>query len=124
MKVVVDSNVIFAALIRNGNTRKILLEREEKFLFPEYIFEELRKHKDRLLEESKINEKEFNALFDSIMGKMQIVPTKDTLPFSEEALKIVKDLDLGDGPFFACALAYPKSIIWSNDKRLKVQKTI
>ena len=42
----------------------------------------------------------------------------------EEALEIVKDIDIDDTLFVACALAFPNSIIWSDDKKLKEQNKI
>lgn len=41
-----------------------------------------------------------------------------------EAIRIVKDIDMGDASFIACALLYPDSIIWSDDKALKKQKEV
>lgn len=55
---------------------------------------------------------------------MIIVPNEITLPFRKSALEIIKDIDIDDTLFIACALAFPDSIIWSEDKKLKKQNKI
>ena len=47
MKIIIDSNVLFSALIKDSVTRKIILEYGDFFLFPEFIFEEMEKHRKR-----------------------------------------------------------------------------
>ena len=49
MKIVMDSNVLFSALIRASTTRKLILEYGDLFLFPSYISEEAEKHKGELM---------------------------------------------------------------------------
>jgi len=124
MNIILDSNVLFSALIKDSITRKIILEYEGFFLFPSYIFLEAEKHKKELLRKSKMKEEEFNELFGIILKKVLIVPVSVLYPYKKEALKIIKDIDINDVLFVACALAYPNSIIWSDDKRLKNQSKI
>ena len=42
----------------------------------------------------------------------------------KEALEIVKNIDTGDVIFIACGLAYPDSMLWSNEKKLKRQSRV
>ena len=124
MKIVIDSNILFSALIKDSKTRKIILEHEGFFLFPQYIFEEMEKHMGMLLKKSRLPKHEFNTLLTILLKKVVIVPNDILLPFRKQALEIVKEIDKDDVLFIACALAYPESIIWSNDKKLKNQKSI
>ena len=48
MRIILDSNILFSALIKNSFTRKKLLEYQGHFLFPEIIFQEIEKHKEEL----------------------------------------------------------------------------
>jgi len=41
MEIILDSNILFSALIKDSYIRQIILEYEGYFLFPTYIFEEL-----------------------------------------------------------------------------------
>ena len=124
MKIVIDSNVLFSALIKDSATRKLILEYDDFFLFPEFIFEEMEKHKEELFKKSKMENKDFGRLLQIILKKVMIVPNEVLLPHKKEALEIVKSIDLDDAAFIACVLAYPNSILWSDDKKLKKQTKV
>lgn len=53
MKIIIDSNILFSALIKNSTTRKLILEHDGYFLFPSFIIEEMEKHKKRTNEKIK-----------------------------------------------------------------------
>ncbi len=124
MYVVLDTNILFSALIRDSTTRKLILEYDGTFLFPEYIFEEAEKHKDEIFKKSGMDAEDFNELLAIILRKVNIVPSEVLEPYRREAYEIVKDIDVNDVLFVACALAYKESIIWSNDSSLKKQSRI
>ena len=124
MKIVVDSNILFSALIKDAITRRIILEYDGAFLFPYYIMSEFEKHKQYLIKKSKLNDKEFNTLLRLILSKVKIIPIEILQKYKYEALEIVKNIDKNDAMFFACALAYKDSVIWSDDKALKKQNII
>jgi len=124
MKIIIDSNVLFSALIRDSFTRRLILEYGKQFLFPEFIFEEMEKHKDELFRKSGMTTEDLNQLLQLIIKKILIVPNSILIPYREEALEIIKEIDIDDVLFIACALAYPNSILWSNDKDLKKQNKV
>lgn len=124
MQIILDTNILFSALIRDSITRKIIFEYEGSFLFPEYIFEEAEEHKQEIILKSGMSTDDFDALFALLLRKVTIVPSKVLEQHRQEAEEIVKDIDSNDVLFFACALAYKGSIIWSNDAELKKQTRI
>jgi len=124
LKIVIDSNILFSALIKDSITRSIILDYEKQFLFPSYIFEEMEKHKTELLTKSKMKEKDFEELLRLLLQKVIIIPNEVLLHYRDEAYKIIKDIDPDDVTFIACALAFSDSVIWSDDKRLKQQSKI
>lgn len=124
MRIVIDSNILFSALLKDSVTREIILEYRDSFLFPYYIFNEFEKHKSYLIEKSNISIEDFNKLLELILSKVTIIPPEVLQKHKSEALNIVKDIDKDDVIFFACALAYPGSAIWSDDKALKKQHAI
>ena len=124
MNVVIDSNILFSALIKDSITRKLILEHKEMFLFPEIIFEEMEKYKYELVEKSKMKEKDFERLFALLLKKMQIIPTEKLEPYREKSLKIMEKIDKKDALFIACGMAYTNSVIWSEDKKLKKQNNV
>ena len=62
MKLVLDSNIIFSALIKKSTTRNIILSDIFDLHAPEYIFSEITKHKELILKKSKMNNGDFDAL--------------------------------------------------------------
>ena len=121
MRIILDTNVLFSALIRDSLTRKIILEFKDKFLFPSYIFEELEEHKEEIRIKSKLEDYDFELVLSRLLERVEIVGSEKLEQYKEEAVEIAKKIDLDDSLFFACALAYPDSIIWSDDRALKRQ---
>ena len=124
MNIIIDSNELFSALIKDSITRKIILEYASFFLFPSFIFEEMQKHKTELLKKSRMSGEDFSKLLQLILKKVVIVPNEVLIPYRKEAFEIVKNIDPDDVLFVACALAYHNSIIWSNDRKLKKQSRV
>jgi len=124
MKIIIDTNIFFSALIKYSITRKIILEYDDFFLFPEYVFEEMQKHIDFLIEKSKMPKKDFELLIKILLHKVKIVPNKKLEIFKNKAFEIVKDIDINAVIFTACALAYKNSVLWSDDKKLKNQEKV
>lgn len=67
MKVVVDTNILISALIKDSTARKLIVESNWKFYYPETSFHEIRKHKSLVLKKSGIDEEGYakilNVLF-------------------------------------------------------------
>lgn len=124
MNIVLDANIFFAALIKNSGTRKIILNYDGYFLFPNYIFQEFDKYKAIIFRKSGMTETEFSKISCLLLLKVKIIYDDELLKYKTKAIDIVKDLDINDATFFACALAYPNSIIWSEDKILKNQDKV
>jgi len=111
LKIVIDSNILFSALIKDSITRRIILDYENQFLFPSYIFEEMEIHKTELLTKSKMKEKDFEELLSLLLRKVIIIPNEILLHYKKEAYQIIKDIDPDDVTFIACALAFNDSVI-------------
>jgi len=124
LKIVIDSNVLFSALIKDAITRDIILHYDGYFLFPSYIFEEMEKHKQELVKKSKMKPKDFNTLLSILLQKVIIIPTEILFPYKQKALEIVKNIDKDDAIFIACALRYQPCVLWTDDKKLKQQSNI
>lgn len=124
MRIVLDSNILFSALIKDSTTRRLILDYDDFFLFPSYIFEEMEEHKEELMQKSKMSKEDFDKLLEMLLKKVLIVPEEVLKTHKDESIEIVKDIDLDDAVFIACSLANPESVIWSDDKKLKRQSKI
>jgi len=124
MKIVLDTNVLISALIRDSATRKLIIEMEDELVYPEDGIKEVRKYKDMIIERSGLGEKEFNSLLNLLLDYIELVPhnlIKNTL---NEAEEIMLEIDEKDVIFIATALVFNGAIIWSDDKDFKKQDRI
>ncbi len=123
MKLVLDSNIIFLALIKKSTTRNIILSDVFELHAPEYIFSEITKHKELLLKKSKMNEGELDALLLLLQKHIRLVPKEKYNENMALAEDILKDIDTTDSPFLALAMAL-NCKIWSNDGHFKQQDRV
>ena len=118
--VVVDTNLIFSALIpRASQIRDILFESNINFYSPNILISEIFKHKDKLLKSSKLTESEFDIYFNGIIERIKFIPTDFIgLDSRQKAYDLCFDVDIKDTPFVALSidLAIP---FWTGDKKLK-----
>ncbi len=116
-----DANILFAALIKDSITAKLIFVDKLNLYSPEFILDEVKKHKSYLLNKTHRTEDEFNLILLIIASRINFIPIENTIPYLKEADKISPDLD--DSIYFAAALNMDIPI-WSNDKRLKDQNVI
>jgi predicted nucleic acid-binding protein len=121
MRIVKDTNIIIRILINpDGFVASLFYPVKNKYdFFVSYsTFEEINKHKPRLLKISKLTQYEFDSLLAKVVDgvsliSMQIIPTSIFL----RALKYTTSVDLDDLPFVASAL-FIKGHLWTSDKVL------
>ena len=124
MIIIIDSNILFSALIKDSLTRKLIYETDYDLILPEIVFEELRKYKEELVRKTRLSEEEFDKTLRLILKYVRIIPTEQIKHYRNEAWEIIKDHSPEDVMFIACALAFDGSILWSDDKKLKRQNKI
>lgn len=128
MRLVVDTNRIIAALIRNSYSRKILLHLDAELITIPLLKEEVMKYKEVIITKSGLNETNFNLMLHQLYEKMAILNEDIIKNYKEEAARIMDAIDPDDAQFIAAALA-TNSDIWSDDphfqrqKRVKIWKT-
>ena len=59
MDIVVDANILFAALIKSGKTEDLFFEPEIRFYAPEFIFEEFNKYEKVILKKTNRTKNNF-----------------------------------------------------------------
>ena len=121
MNFVVDANIIFSILIKEGKSAEILANFSYDFFAPEFLFDEIRNHKDEILIKTYRTEKELNDILNQIKEVLTIYSKKEFEDYLNEAEKISPDEK--DIEYFALALKL-SCAIWSNDKLLKNQNRI
>lgn len=124
MKVILDVNIILSALIRDSTTRKIILNFQFEFYFPEPSLEKIRKYKDYILEKSGLSEEEYNKIMATLFKYIKLVPTEEIDKNWDEAKKIMERIDKEDVVFIAAALGISDSVIWSDDGHFEKQDEV
>ena len=124
MRLVVDVNIIIAALIRDSITRKLLFLSRFNFIIPDMYLEEILKYKRYIKEKSDLKDESFDELLSLIMKYVVVVPYSKYSKSMKEALGIMAKIDEKDAPFVALALASRADGIWSEDKDFKRQSRV
>ena len=121
MDLVVDANILFSVLIKDSFSNALLFNEKFHLFTPEYIFNELEKHKEEVIKKTERTVEEFFRLIETIKRRIVIVPLEELVPYVEEAEKLTPDSY--DMAYFALALKL-NCAIWSNDKKMKEQNKI
>ena len=124
MNIVLDTNVLIAALLKESKVREIVVNSYNTFIVPSLIFSEILKHKEELLIKSGLDEADFNFLMMKISDYFMAIPNEIIKPYKEEADKIIGSIDKDDVPIIATSLAFNSCPIWTDDKHFEKQGKI
>ncbi len=121
MKIVVDTNIVFSAILNStGRIGQILITSKSNFQFYSCVFlkTELNRHQDKLLKLTKLSIGELEELQDLITKNItfiheSLLPEKTIIA----AEKLLIDVDLNDSVFVALTKNL-KAKLWTGDKEL------
>lgn len=118
--VVVDANILFAALRSvNRRTRQLLYQPNYTFYAPKFLIVEIFEHKERIIAKAKTPPKEVYEYLDTVLQKITFVSNDFiSLAHYTEAYRLCKDVDEDDTPFVALTLEL-EAVLWSKDELLK-----
>lgn len=116
MDLIVDANVLFAALIKRGITQELLLRNDFHLYAPEFVLEEFDKYYELVVAKTEMTREEFYGVIGVFLRNVTLVPANELKSFLPKA-KLVSP-DVKDVPYVALALKLGVSI-WSNDRKLK-----
>lgn len=118
---VIDANILFASLIKNGVTARLLFSENYRYLAPEFLFEEFAKYKEIILKKTHRSPKEFDTYLHIMKSRIEVIPMSQIKPFLQEAAEISPDPK--DSVYLALAMKLNCSV-WSNDKILKEKQSV
>ena len=121
IKVVVDTNIIFSALLNStGSIGEILFNANGIFHFYScnYMRFEIEKHWEKLLRISKLSPDELEESQYQVLSKIhfineQLIPVK----VWQKSEALCKDIDIDDTDFIALS-TFLKGFLWTGDKEL------
>lgn len=106
MKIVVDANLIFSALIpRASRIRETFFRETNAFYCPVFVFTELFKYKEKIFKSSKLSESEILNFLHKETERIHFVNEGlVTLESKQQAYDLCHDVDGKDIPYVALAI--------------------
>lgn len=117
MRVVVDANVLFAALLKDSATRELLLHAPLEMYAPTWLWDETARNLPDLAKRSHIHKAVLTTLADRLLQRIQPVPEAAMAAHANEALRRCRKSGVREAPYVACCLAVDAAL-WSHDRRL------
>lgn len=124
MILIIDTNILISALIRDSTTRNIIVESEWQFCYPEQSFHEVRKYKDLILKKSGMTEQEYKEVINRLLKHINLIPEEIIQHKLKEADDLLGKIDSDDVIFLATALSLDNFKIWSDDKHFEKQSKV
>ena len=121
-RIIVDANIAFRCLVaRRGDLRSFWLQRNAtaQFYAPRYLFVELFKHKQRLIDASKLSEDDVLAALYTLSSQVRFY-NESLIPLGVwvEAARLCGPVDEKDTPYVALTI-HLDGRMWSKDEELK-----
>lgn len=122
MKIVVDTNIVFSAILNPSATiGQVLIYGQRKFDFyaPNLVKEEIKRHRQKIIAlAGHVDESTFEDIRDEIFSCLHFI-SEEQIPFDywHNAIAIVRDIDMDDIAFVVLA-EYLDAKLWTGDKRL------
>ncbi len=121
MKLIVDTNIVFSAILNSQSwIGQILLHPDDSLIFfsPLFLRKEILNHKQKIKQFTKLSEIETEELIDLIYSKINFIDEK-LIP--KEILKtadeLTREIDFDDAIFIALAI-HLNCKLWTGDKKL------
>ena len=123
MRVVLDTNVLLSALMRDGLTHTLLLYPDLDVVMPEFALEEVYRYLPSFAKRMGIATPQARLTVELLLGHVETVPHEDYSHEIQRADEILRDVDPDDAPFAARAFATSLPI-WTQDNALQNCKGI
>ncbi len=116
MDLVIDANILFAAIIKKNITSELIFKEEFRLYAPDFIFTEFEKYKQVIKKKTERTDQEFDELLMIFQRRVELISYEEIQQFMKKAEEISPDIK--DATYIALALKLHIPI-WSNDKELK-----
>jgi predicted nucleic acid-binding protein len=123
VRLVLDTNILLAGLLRDGATRRLLLEPSLDLLVPEHALEEVERHLPDLARRMGLPVEQARLALGLLLERVDVVPKTAYDASIGEAEGLLRGSDLDDAPFLALALALGAPL-WTHDKALHAQQRV
>lgn len=121
MKIIVDTNVVFSAILSSsGKIGQILIYGRKQFEFyaPNLVKTEVKRHREKLIQMSGLSDEDFEDTRDDIYSCITFI-SEEQIPYDywHNAIPLVRETDMDDIAFVVLA-QYLDAQLWTGDKKL------
>lgn len=121
MKIIVDTNVVFSAILSpSGKIGQILIYGRKQFEFyaPNLVKIEVKRHRDKIIRLGELTDTDFEDTRDDIFDCLNFI-SEEQIPYEywQEAIPLVRDTDMDDIAFVVLS-EYLDAQLWTGDKKL------
>ncbi len=120
MKVIIDSNRVIAALIKDSTTRTILFDEFFEFLAPATMNEEIEKYREEIMQKAELTQEDFDNVLVLCLENITIVAQEKYRSLLDEMKQYTSDAK--DIPYFAVCSFTNAEGIWTHDPHFAEQK--
>ncbi len=124
MKLVVDTNRLIAALVKDSYSRRVLFSDRFDFYTIDLSRNEIGKYQEELLSKSRLTLSQFNNLIDWLFDYLTVIDVESVNKFMTPAGVVMDSIDPNDSPFIAAALAIKADGIWTHDPHFDHQTLV
>lgn len=124
MHLVVDANILLAALLRDSTTRRLILDPHLHLYAPEHLLTETERHlvkSDRFRRRLGLNKRELTVLFMSLTADISVVPETEYVLKRTLSRRLAPHPE--DAPYLALAI-HLRIPLWSNDAGMRNQQRV
>jgi predicted nucleic acid-binding protein len=114
MILVLDANIVIAALLKDGKSREIIVSGKFTLVAPDFLREELDKHKDYIARKGSLSKDELGLLLALLLKRIRIILRQEYERELKSAEKLI-DNDIKDAPYLACYTALKCDGVWTSD---------
>lgn len=114
MRLVVDTNILIASLLKDGLNRKLIMQRKYELLAPAYMLEEIARYEEYISKKSALTIEQIQFIIESLAQNIVFLQKEEYEEFLTPAASILEDKE--DAPFLAVACKEQVDGIWSHDK--------
>ncbi len=121
MDLIIDANILFAALVKDGASARLILHERIHLYAPEFILDEFEKYRSVLLEKTHRSDEEYDRVLSIFKKRITLIPKEELSSRMLEAESVSPDKE--DSPYIAASLEIGAAL-WTNDLQHQKQAKV
>lgn len=114
-RLVVDANRVYSAILKDGETRRAMMNTGAVLFAPRFLRWEIERHKEQIVRRTKGRPEDVDAILAVLYRRIAWLSDDELRPHLAAAEAALGPTDSKDVPYLACALAVAADGIWSHD---------